>query len=523
MAARIATGEMEGYLAYAGDEVVGWMNAQPYTQAAPCVRAHAHSVAAAAGRRRTRPRRSFASSSRPPIADKGHRAALLAAGLDNLAARGVALVDAFPWKAGPEDTKAADHYHGSLSMFVAAGFEPIATHDNLTVVRKTLTLSDARDTTARSCRTRSRLLYALAIVFASLQPFSPWIAPAPDTPFWPFAPWPLRWTRFDVIANLITYVPLGMFVALVPRRATPRARTALGVRERAHAVVRAGDAADVHCRRATPISSTSSPTRSARWSAGSPAHRSCAPNGRGTRCRPPRNRIFLPGSARRLRARAARGVAGGADQSRHPAVRGHVRRRAGPARGRHARRRAGHRGDADRSRPSQRFQLLGVGLFLALLVRERRFIGGAVLLLVGAALLVKGAAAVLVLKPAVWEDVAASRASRSAWRRALLVLFFVVFLPRPVQVATCAVALLASLLPAAGRRRSAARARAAHAVQLALRPPAHFQRPDAIGAAACGRSPRRHGCSRCRPAGVGRAAMRGRAHLTSDGYNREPR
>ena len=49
------------------------------------------------------------------------------------------------------------------------------------------------------------------------------------------------------------------------------------------------------------------------------------------------------------------------------------------------------------------FQLLGVGLFLALLLRERRFIGGAVLLLVGAALLAKGAAAMLVLKPAVWE------------------------------------------------------------------------------------------------------------------------
>jgi len=30
MTARIKTGEMEGYLAYDGDEVVGWMNAQPY-------------------------------------------------------------------------------------------------------------------------------------------------------------------------------------------------------------------------------------------------------------------------------------------------------------------------------------------------------------------------------------------------------------------------------------------------------------------------------------------------------------
>ncbi len=41
-------------------------------------------------------------------------------------------------------------------------------------------------------------LYGLAIVYASLQPFAPWIAPAPGTPFFLFAPWPPRWTRFDV-------------------------------------------------------------------------------------------------------------------------------------------------------------------------------------------------------------------------------------------------------------------------------------------------------------------------------------
>ena len=44
----------------------------------------------------------------------------------------------FPGTSGPDDTKAADFYHGSLSMFVAAGFAPIATHENVTVVRKTL-------------------------------------------------------------------------------------------------------------------------------------------------------------------------------------------------------------------------------------------------------------------------------------------------------------------------------------------------------------------------------------------------
>ena len=39
---------------------------------------------------------------------------------------------------GPDDTKATNHYHWTLSMFTDAGFVPIATHDNVTVVRKTL-------------------------------------------------------------------------------------------------------------------------------------------------------------------------------------------------------------------------------------------------------------------------------------------------------------------------------------------------------------------------------------------------
>ena len=51
------------------------------------------------------------------------------------------------------------------------------------------------------------LLYGLAIAFASLQPFSPWIPPAAGTPFWLAAPWPPRFTRFDIVANLVAYVP----------------------------------------------------------------------------------------------------------------------------------------------------------------------------------------------------------------------------------------------------------------------------------------------------------------------------
>src|SRR5664279_311245 len=130
MTARIATGEMEGYLAYDGDEVVGWMNAQPYQKlrhacarlriAEPDLPVPPHDAAAivcfvvAPERRR-----------------QGIARALLHAGLANLAARGIALVDAFPWNSGADDTKATDHYHGSLSMFTDAGFVPIATHDSV--------------------------------------------------------------------------------------------------------------------------------------------------------------------------------------------------------------------------------------------------------------------------------------------------------------------------------------------------------------------------------------------------------
>ena len=35
-------------------------------------------------------------------------------------------------------------------------------------------------------------LYALAVVYASLGPFGPWMAPPPGTRFFLLTPWPLR-------------------------------------------------------------------------------------------------------------------------------------------------------------------------------------------------------------------------------------------------------------------------------------------------------------------------------------------
>jgi len=91
------------------------------------------------------------------------------------------------------------------------------------------------------------------------------------------------------------------------------------------------------------------------------------------------------------------------------------------------------------------FQLLGVGLFLALLLRERRYVAGAVLLLVGAAALVKGIAAAVLLRPAAWENWLSPPVSLGVAAGSLL-LSMAIWLPRPAQVTLAAVALLSSLL-----------------------------------------------------------------------------
>jgi VanZ family protein len=56
--------------------------------------------------------------------------------------------------------------------------------------------------------------YAALIVYASLYPFSGWRIQgvAPWSYLW--APWPRYWTGFDVVANLLGYLPLGFLLAL---------------------------------------------------------------------------------------------------------------------------------------------------------------------------------------------------------------------------------------------------------------------------------------------------------------------
>ena len=291
------------------------------------------------------------------------------------------------------------------------------------------------------------LLYGAAIVFASLQPFAAWIDPAGDVPFWPFAPWPLRWTRFDVMANVIAYVPFGAFIALAPRRATPGARTLLAVcaglvlsfaMETLQMFLPPRDASLVDLAANT-----------AGALVGGVAGASLV---RAQRLRQAlsgaRNHIFLHGTVGDLGlallvlwlvAHMNPGIPLFAitfDVGQPPLAGDQPIPGAVPV---------PDSAFAFIEAAVSAFQLLGVGLFLVLLLRDRRYIGGAVLLLVGSALLAKGVAAMLVLKPAVWDTWLKPGVS-IGMTAGLLVLLFAVFLPRPAQVAICAVSLLASLL-----------------------------------------------------------------------------
>ena len=72
------------------------------------------------------------------------------------------------------------------------------------------------------------LLYGALIVYASLFPFTGWRDQgiAPWSYLW--APLPQYWTRFDVIANLIGYAPLGFLLTLALSRPSWRGRAAVG-------------------------------------------------------------------------------------------------------------------------------------------------------------------------------------------------------------------------------------------------------------------------------------------------------
>ncbi len=91
------------------------------------------------------------------------------------------------------------------------------------------------------------------------------------------------------------------------------------------------------------------------------------------------------------------------------------------------------------------FNVIGAGLFLALLLRHRRSLGAAVLALVAIALVLKGVAAALLLKSAAWVYWLEPGTSLGVAAGAL-VLMLAIWLPRAVRTTLCAIALLSSLV-----------------------------------------------------------------------------
>src|SRR6186713_1591541 len=141
--ASIACGEAEGYLAKAGGETVGWLHAAPR-----------HKLPHAFERLRVDPPDIDVPAREAAIVvcfviapawrRRGVATALLDAALADLAARGIAIVDAFPFKAG-DSASATDHYHGPESLFASRGFLPVGGNDDVTIMRRRLAAPPAPD------------------------------------------------------------------------------------------------------------------------------------------------------------------------------------------------------------------------------------------------------------------------------------------------------------------------------------------------------------------------------------------
>ena len=310
------------------------------------------------------------------------------------------------------------------------------------------------DTASQSPRLRTRLphvlatLYGIAIVYASLEPFHPWLPP--QTPFFLFVTGQ-HWIRYDALLNVLAYVPFGFFVALLHRGVSPARRIAhclvIGF-----AMSFAMESLQMYIppRVASPFDLAANIVGAL---AGGALATVIASN-QSTResIYDARARLFLPGQlgdvglALMLLWLVAQtnpaiplfavtfdnepvmpaGLV--ADTS--------VRDDASAA--------AHDNANVVVQAAGTGFQVLGVGLFAALLLRRRRHAGTIVVALIVGALILKGVAAAMLLKPAMWQSwVKPGVLIGAAIGGALLA--GAIALPRPAQVALCAIALLSAL------------------------------------------------------------------------------
>src|SRR5438552_8679332 len=278
-------------------------------------------------------------------------------------------------------------------------------------------------------------LYGLMIVYASLEPFSAWMSPVPGTPFFLFAPWPPRLPRADIMINVIAYVPFGFFVGLIGRERSPTARLVTGtaagavlsfVMESLQMFLPTRDASTVDFVTNTVGSGLGAVTAAAL---------NHAPGLR-AKLSEWRDRVFIGGHSGDLGIALLRilliaqvnpGIplfAATFDPSLEL-----------------TRDFAGTLLQAAQSA----FNVVGVGLFLALLLHQRRYLGGAGLVLIGVALMLKGAAAAVLLRSTMWDNWLKPSVTFGVVAGAIALLLMT-RLSRPLQTTLCAIALLSSLI-----------------------------------------------------------------------------
>jgi VanZ family protein len=279
------------------------------------------------------------------------------------------------------------------------------------------------------------LLYGLMIVYASLEPFSGWMAPLPGTPYFLFAPGRARFIRFDVAINILAYAPFGFFLGLVGERRAAALR--LGIATGAGALLSlAMESAQMFLpTREADIPDLLSNTFGAALGALCALGFDRVPGLR-SRIRRWRYRVFLGERSGDL-GLALLGIwllsqmnpgiplfAATFDPSL----------------------------ELTRDFPGtllqaaqSAFNVIGVGLFLALLLRRRHGFGLAVMILIAVALALKAAAAAVLLKSGPWQSWMQPGVSLGVAAGAV-VLLATVWLPRPARTTLCAVALLSSLL-----------------------------------------------------------------------------
>jgi VanZ family protein len=278
-------------------------------------------------------------------------------------------------------------------------------------------------------------LYGLMIVYASLEPFSGWMAPLPGTPFFLFAPWPAHVTRFDIAINILAYAPFGFFVALIGPSRTSLVRLLVAIAIPALlSFAMESTQMFLPMRDADKVDFVSN-TAGAALGAGAALSLSYAPGLRASIAQW-RDSAFLPNRIGDvglallfiwLLSQVNPGIplfAATFDPSLEltPDLAGTLLQAAQSA-----------------------FNVVGVGLFLSLLLRRRRDFGIAVFALIAVALLLKGIAAALLLKSAASESWIKAGVSLGVAAGAL-VLLLAIWLPRPARTTLCAVALLSSLV-----------------------------------------------------------------------------